>query len=331
MSNNLHNQIRSTVRRALYGTLGIPMLALPVALAQQATNQTVAATGEKPVKMEKTVVTGSLIPTAETVGPAPVDVVSADSIQKIGTADVLQTLKRITPDLAGNGNTGQEVNNGGTGESYIQLRNLRTLVLLNGRRLGNSSFSNGSLVDLNTIPISAIDHIEILKDGASAQYGSEAVGGVVNIITKKNFSGVEIGGRYGFGADSGTFTEHQVSVVGGTANDKASFMGAFQYYHRDPLSSSSRKIASLSPAELEANNLVADVSYLSPSFPGKVQDSTGAYILKSSPLLKGFTDPAGAPLYNPNAPASPPLIPNPAGGFKTFSGATAVRDYNNDP
>src|SRR6266516_2304724 len=85
MSNDLHNQIRSTIRRALYSTLGIPLLALPVAMAQQATNQTVAATGEKPVKMEKTVVTGSLIPTAETVGPAPVDVVSADSIQKVGT------------------------------------------------------------------------------------------------------------------------------------------------------------------------------------------------------------------------------------------------------
>ena len=73
MRNNLQNQIRSTIRRALYGTLGIPMLALPVALAQQATNQ--------PVKMEKTVVTGSLIPTAETVGPAPVDIVGAERIQ----------------------------------------------------------------------------------------------------------------------------------------------------------------------------------------------------------------------------------------------------------
>ena len=61
MSNNLHNQIRSTIRRALYTTLGIPMLALPVAMAQQATNQTAAATGEQPVKMEKTVVTGSLL------------------------------------------------------------------------------------------------------------------------------------------------------------------------------------------------------------------------------------------------------------------------------
>ena len=95
MSNDLHNQIRSTVRRALYGTLGIPMLALPVALAQQATNQTAAATGEKPVKMEKTVVTGSLIPTAETVGPAPVQMLSNEAITQAGTADALLTLKKL--------------------------------------------------------------------------------------------------------------------------------------------------------------------------------------------------------------------------------------------
>src|SRR6266571_8114797 len=107
MSNDLHNQIRSTIRRALYGTLGIPMLALPVAMAQQATNQTAAATGEKPVKMEKTVVTGSLIPTAETVGPAPVDVVGAEKIQRVGSQDVLLTLKALNAGFSGNGNIGQ--------------------------------------------------------------------------------------------------------------------------------------------------------------------------------------------------------------------------------
>src|SRR6266480_4086162 len=140
MSNDLHNQIRSTIRRALYCTLGIPMLALPVALAQQATNQTAAATGEKPLKMEKTVVTGSLIPTAETVGPAPVDIVSAEKIQQVGSQDVLATLKALNPGFAGNGNVGQTINNGGFGEANVLLRNLSTLVLVNGRRLGNSAF-----------------------------------------------------------------------------------------------------------------------------------------------------------------------------------------------
>src|SRR6266480_3761324 len=82
MRNNLQNQIRSTIRRAIYATLGIPLLAVPIALGQQATNQVAAAKTEKPVKMEKTVVTGSLIPTAETVGPAPVQAISIEDVQK---------------------------------------------------------------------------------------------------------------------------------------------------------------------------------------------------------------------------------------------------------
>src|SRR6266566_8598466 len=232
MSNNLHNQIRSTVRRALYGTLGIPMLALPVALAQQATNQTAAATGEKPVKMEKTVVTGSLIPTAETVGPAPVDIVSAERIQQVGSQDVLATLKTLNPGFAGNANVGQAVNNGGFGEANVQLRNLSTLVLLNGRRLGNSSFSNGALVDVNTIPLSMIERIEVLKDGASALYGSEAIGGVVNIITKKNYTGAEISGRVGFPTQktSNDLLEHRAGIVAGTSTDQSWFTAGAQYY-----------------------------------------------------------------------------------------------------
>src|SRR6185436_4816254 len=237
MSNDLHSQIRSTIRRALYATLGIPMLALPVALGQQATNQTAVATSDQPVKMEKTVVTGSLIPTADTVGPAPVDIISAQKIEQIGSQDVLATLKALNPGFAGNGNVGQTVNNGGFGEANVQLRNLSTLVLLNGRRLGNSAFSDGALVDVNTIPISMIERIEILKDGASAIYGSAAIGGVVNIITKKNYNGVEISGRVGFPTQntSNDLLEYQAAVVAGASTEKSSFTAGFQYYRMDPL------------------------------------------------------------------------------------------------
>jgi len=279
-----------------------------------------------PVTTKPVVITGSLIPTAESVGPAPVQVIGSAEIEKVGAQDVLELVKKLTPTFQGNVNVGQEVNNGGFGESNVGIRNLRTLVLLNGRRLGNSSFSNGQLVDLNTIPLAAVERIEILKDGASALYGSDAIGGVVNIITKKEFSGVEVGGRYGFATRHGKFTEQRVSAVMGTTTEHSSLMIAAQYYHRDALATSDRKIASLSFDELLANHIDPfSVSYMSPSFPGKVQDRTGAYILKSSPLLAPFG------LFNPNAPASPPRIPNGIGGFKTFSGPTAVSDYNSDP
>ena len=235
-------------------------------------------------------VTGSYIPTAETVGPAPVETIGAAEIERTGAQDVLALVKKLSTGFSGNANTGQEVNNGGTGESYVALRNLQTLVLINGHRLGNSSFSNGQLVDLNTIPLAAIERIEILKDGASALYGSEAVGGVVNIITKKNFSGVEISGRYGFATGKGTFSERRASLVGGLTTDNASFTAAAQWYERDPLKTTQRRnIAGLSAAELEAKNIDPfSVSYLSPSFNGKVQDTTGSYVLRSHPLLQEF-------------------------------------------
>src|SRR5881396_1249321 len=238
MRNNLKNHIRWTIRRALYGTLGIPMLALPVALAQQATNE--------PVKLEKTVVTGSLIPTAETVGPAPVDIVSAERIQQVGSQDVLATLKTLNPGFAGNANVGQTVNNGGFGEANVAIRNLSTLVLLNGRRLGNSAFSNGAAVDVNTIPLSMIERIEVLKDGASVLYGSEAVGGVVNIITKKNYTGAEISGRIGFPTQktSNDLLEYRAAIVAGTSTEQSWFTAGAHYYHFDPLLTKDRELAS---------------------------------------------------------------------------------------
>ena len=85
----------------------------------------------------------------------------------------------MTPLFAGNGNVGTELNNGGAGESNVALRNLSTLVLLNGRRVANSPVSNGQAVDLNTIPQALIESIEIITGGAGAAYGADAIAGVV--------------------------------------------------------------------------------------------------------------------------------------------------------
>ncbi len=304
MSNNLHNPIRSTIRRALYSTLGIPMLVLPVAMAQQATNQTVAAASEQPTKMEKTVVTGSLLPTAETVGPAPVDVVPAEQIQLLGTQDSLNTLRKYSPGFLGAGNVGHTLDNGGFGEAYVALRNLPTLVLLDGRRLAGSAFSAifnaGSQVDLNLIPVSMIDRIDVLKDGSSSLYGSDAIGGVVNVITKKNWNGAEISGRYGF-VEDGTYAEQRASVVLGTSNEKTSFVGGAQYFRSDPLLAKERDVASQGILPLYAQN-VSPPSYVSPSYPGRV----GSYILASSPLAIGAP---GSTYGTTNAIMSPPVTP----------------------
>ena len=305
---------KSSLNEVLIRTNGVLALGL---LGWAGTASLQAQTTNAPEEMKPVVVTGSYIPTADTVGPSAVDTVTAATVQNLGKADILRTLKAVDASFSGNGSYGQEVNNGAAGESYVQIRNLPTLVLLNGRRLGNTAFSNGGLVDLNTIPTAAIERIEVLKDGASAIYGSDAIGGVVNIITKKDFTETEIGGRFGGATGQGKWQQSQASVVTGMTTDKASFMAAGQFYSQDALLSSDRSVASMTPAELESNGLYGyGSSYLSPSFAGKVQDNNGSYLLRGSPLLKGTSG------YNA-AFNTPPVI---AG--KSFSGATAVSDYN---
>ncbi len=324
MIKTLQKKTPSGLRRSMLGGLISSLLGGTAALAQD-TNATV---------MKPVVVTGSLIPTAETVGPVPVQTITAADIQKLGSQDVLDLVKRVSTAFAGNNNVGQTVNNGGFGEANLQIRNLYTLVMLNGRRLGNSAFSNGLDVDVNTIPLAMIDRIEILKDGASVQYGSQAVGGVVNIITKKDFNGTELSGRYGFATGKGDITEQRASVVSGITTEKGSFVAGLQYYHMDPLPTPDRAVASLSRSALAARGVDPSASsYFSPSYPGKVQNTNDLiFLLANSPFL-GPQSPTGTPFpgYNPNlmggpngtTPGSPPVFPG-----QTFTGPDAIPNYN---
>src|SRR5678815_1741794 len=264
MLNHLHLTVPLCARRkVMYSLVGSSCLALTV-LAQDP---------NAPTRLKPTVVTGSLIPTAETVGAAPVETISAADIERTGATDVLDLVKRLSPTFSGNGNFGQTVNNGGFGESYLAIRNLPTLVMLNGRRLGNSSFSSTATgtgqVDLNTIPLAMIDRVEVLKEGASAQYGSQAIGGVVNIITKQNFSGAEIGGRYGFTTRDDDYYEYRASAVAGITTENATFTAGISYYKNTPLKSNDREVASEGILSRLEKNLVPP-SYISPSFPGRV-------------------------------------------------------------
>src|SRR6266446_3453627 len=329
------NKILSCLPRIMLAGLIVSPLGVSSALAQD-TNATV---------MKPMIVTGSYIPTAETVGPAPVQTITAAEIEKVGAQDVLDLVKKVSTAFGGNVNVGQTVNNGGFGEANIAIHNLQTLVMVNGRRLGKSAFSNGQFVDLNTIPLSMIERIEILKDGASALYGSEAVGGVINIITKKDYNGSEISGSYGFATGRGDVTERRASAVSGITAEKGSFIAGVQYYHMDPLITSDRDIPSLSRNQLTALGIDPSASgYFSPSFPGKIQSQhtildhgtnkvvSVSYLVANSPFL-GPQSPTGSPFpgYNPNlmggpngtTPGSPPVF---AG--QTFSGVDSVDNYN---
>ncbi len=136
---------------------------------------------------ERVVVTGSNIPTAEEVGPNPVDTYRRDDITRLGVRTPTDLIQRI-PAVTGS-NIGENVTNGGAGVTQINLRGIdpkETLILQDGRRLANFAFA-GSFVDFNVFPLGLIDHIDILKDGASPIYGTEAVAGVVNVFLIHQF------------------------------------------------------------------------------------------------------------------------------------------------
>ncbi|MXZ45269.1 MAG: TonB-dependent receptor [Gammaproteobacteria bacterium] len=172
--------------------LGLAFFVLSVH-SQETENESTSKT-----ELEELVVTGSRIGKSELEGSSPMQVLDFAFIAKSGQTSVGQLLREI-PSVAGGAQTTQ-VNYNGDGTNQISLRGLgsdRTLVLMNGRRLppsttGLSSTSISSVVDLNTIPISIVERIEVIKDGASAIYGSDAVAGVVNIVTRRDFEGLSL-------------------------------------------------------------------------------------------------------------------------------------------
>lgn len=286
MSNSYFSRSSNALRLALAASAVGQFLAVPTVVF----GQDAATTGEstEATELAPMTITGSLIPTVESVTPSPVEIYRADTIERVAATDVSDLLRKTSTLFLGSDNIGQELNNDGFGESNVALRNLATLVLLNGRRLANSSFSDGGAVDLNTIPVSMIERIEVLKDGASAIYGADAIGGVVNIILKKNYNGAEAGGRYGFTTRNDNYQEYTAYVTGGISTERTSITVGAQYYFNEPLPTDERRIPSLGIFELAARGLNPP-TYVSPSYTGRVDD----YILAGSPYAMGH------PKYNP--------------------------------
>jgi len=225
----------TTVLRALAiaGVAGSLVL-LPAAYAQGDTNA--------PVQLKPVVVTGSLIPTAETVGSAPVETYTAESIARQGAVNIEQVIKRM-PAAIGGGNYGVSRGNGGDGSAGIALRGIPggTLVLINGRRTAPAApvAGGGPHVDLNTIPLGMIERMEVLKDGASAIYGADAVAGVVNIITKKDYNGAEVDVQYG-NTTSTDASEQRYSFFMGTSDENTSVLIGGAFYKANALYSVDR-------------------------------------------------------------------------------------------
>jgi iron complex outermembrane receptor protein len=202
------------------------------------------ATAGATVTLQSVVVTGSNIPTAADAVAAPVTIISRDEIERTGLAsNLLEVVQARMPSFAGSGNLGATNGNvsGGSatsGGSQLSLRNLSTLVLLDGRRLpdsGASARGGRAFVDVNQIPLAAIQSMEVLTDGASAIYGSDAVGGVVNVKLKHDFQGLEVGGRYARSTRDGDYTQRSAYLVAGARADRISVTMSFSQSDITPL------------------------------------------------------------------------------------------------
>src|SRR5678816_4480958 len=197
-------------------------------------------------------VTGSNIKRVEGEGALPVEIVTKAEIQRTGARTVNELLRYIpSVDIYDQGEIASN-SPSGSGTATIKLRGLaetNVLVLLNGRRLPVSALYDstgaGAAVDVNMIPLSAIERVEILKDGGSAIYGADAVAGVVNFITRKDFQGVEVTGRYGISSE-GDGEEKGASLAAGFGNydrDGYNVLFAFDYFKRDPIYRKDREIS----------------------------------------------------------------------------------------
>ena len=215
-------------RHPLAAAIGV-LLCVAAANPSQAQEAPTQSTAEQAKTMDTVTVTGSHIKRAQISGVGPVTVVDAETIERSGATTIETLLQRLP---ASAGFAGSQTNaywaNNGYGTTQVNLRGLginRTLVLLNGRRIVNGGTGANASVDLNVIPVAMIDRIEVLKDGASAIYGADAVAGVVNIITKKEFEGAQLNAR---------FTDRLSGVVQVIAGDLIA-SGLLDVHHTDPV------------------------------------------------------------------------------------------------
>src|SRR5688500_213797 len=220
------NQLSGAIRFALLAGAASTFAALP-AFAQDATEETEAT------ELDTIQVTGSRLTRAEIEGAVPVVVIDRTQIDASGDISVAAVLRDST--FASFGNFKPQSGSSAQSLATIDLRGVgsgRTLVLIDGRRAPTNPMSASSGTDLNAIPLAAVERIEILSDGASAVYGSDAIGGVVNIILRKDFNGAEL--RYGIqqtevkGGD-----QEEAAVTFGISSDRGSLIGGAGMMERD--------------------------------------------------------------------------------------------------
>ena len=193
-----------------------------------------AAEDEAAGEGEVILVTGSVIERKQVTTTAPISIIGRKDLESAGVATIDKILQNLP--AQSNGINAQS-NNGGDGSARIDLRGVganRTLTLVNGRRMVPGGVGADGSVDINSIPMAVIERIEVLKDGASALYGSDAIGGVVNIITRTDLDGSEAT-IYTGSSTRGDGLEYDVSMATGATSKRGNVMFAAGYQRREPV------------------------------------------------------------------------------------------------
>ncbi|WP_421934285.1 TonB-dependent receptor [Phenylobacterium sp.] len=290
------------VQRSRPNVIVLKLRATPVALgggsgASETANSTVtgsdpsALVEEKPgqapaeasTTLSEVVVTGTLI-RGPTASPSPVVTVSREQLDQTGRATVADLLSELPQNFGGVGSpdtflTGSDrLGTNAVASTGVNLRGLgtsATLVLVDGRRMAGTGLK-GDFADVSAIPTAAVERVEVLLDGASALYGSDAVGGVVNIILRRNFDGAETRARLGV-ASGGAAQERQFGPTFGKTWASGHALLSYEYYHRDALAGAERDFT----ANADLRPLGGTDRRLFYSHPGNVMRrdaATSAYV-----------------------------------------------------
>ena len=232
----------STLRQAVGLALGTATAASAASLAFVPA----AMAADEPadsVALQEVVVTGSRIRRVDAETANPVLVIDRKMIQESGIKNINELVQRL-PNVSGAATNPNVNNGGGYGESSLELRGLdarRTLVLVDGRRIGLVGTTSDA-TDVSQIPFNMIERVEVLKEGAGAIYGSDAIGGVVNFITRKSVDGLEVNADYGR-TSHGDAPHHSVDVLLGTSSEKFDLVIGGNYMEQEGLFGGRRKFS----------------------------------------------------------------------------------------
>lgn len=222
MKLSVKGQLQRAVHTAFAASAACLYLATGAAQAQD-TTPTAGTNDSDAVELQTYTVTGSRLRQVDTETASPVYTIDRATIESTGVSTLGELVQR-SPSISGAATSPQVNNGGGTGAATVSLRGLgseRTLILLDGRRLGPS-------FDINSIPINLIERVEILKQGASAVYGSDAVGGVVNFITRKDYVGADLAAQFG-ATSEGDGQNASIEATWGISSEKGHLSVGLNY------------------------------------------------------------------------------------------------------